>query len=83
MAGVTRLHIDWTRCEGRGPCAELLPELLERDDWGYPLVRAGSRRPSRDPEVPVNMEKYAKAAVKRCPGLALNLLEPPESRPAG
>ena len=22
-----RLHIDWTRCDGRGLCTELLPEL--------------------------------------------------------
>ena len=24
----TRLHVDWTRCDGHGSCAELLPELL-------------------------------------------------------
>jgi ferredoxin len=34
-----RLHIDWTACEGHGLCAELLPELLDRDRWGYPLPR--------------------------------------------
>jgi ferredoxin len=29
-----RLHIDWTGCDGRGLCTELLPELLDRDEWG-------------------------------------------------
>jgi ferredoxin len=35
-----RLHIDWTACDGRGLCAELLPELLLSDDWGYPVARS-------------------------------------------
>ena len=26
---MSRLHIDWTRCEGRGSCVELLPEVLD------------------------------------------------------
>lgn len=30
------LHIDWTKCDGRGLCTELLPTVLGRDDWGYP-----------------------------------------------
>ena len=33
------LHIDWTACDGRGLCSELLPEILTEDDWGYPLAR--------------------------------------------
>jgi len=65
-----RLHIDWTRCDGRGLCTELLPELLTRDDWGYPLARDAAR----EPEVPPRAKKYATAAVKRCPRLALRLL---------
>lgn len=67
---MTRLHIDWTRCDGRGLCAELLPQLLTRDDWGYPLSRNGSR----EPEIPKELAKFAKAAVKRCPVLALSIL---------
>lgn len=66
----TRLHIDWTRCDARGLCTELLPELLTRDDWGYPLSRNGSR----EPVIPPKDLKYARAAVKRCPRLALQLL---------
>jgi len=30
----THLHIDWTSCDGRGLCVELLPGVLDRDDWG-------------------------------------------------
>ncbi|BBZ78379.1 hypothetical protein MANY_37160 [Mycolicibacterium anyangense] len=71
MAEVTqRLHIDWTRCDGRGLCTELLPDVLTRDDWGYPLAR----KAAREPLVPGESLKYAKAAVKRCPRLALRLL---------
>ena len=40
-----RLHIDWTACDGRGLCAELLPELLAEDDWGYPVPRDGMTEP--------------------------------------
>ncbi|MEJ5914368.1 ferredoxin [Pseudokineococcus sp. 1T1Z-3] len=32
------LHVDWTACDGRGLCAELLPEVLAADPWGYPVA---------------------------------------------
>ncbi|WP_227999526.1 ferredoxin [Mycolicibacterium sp. P1-5] len=70
-ATTLRLHIDWTRCDGRGLCSELLPQLLSRDEWGYPLVRDRSREPS----VPTRMVKHARRAVARCPRLALTLVE--------
>lgn len=62
----TRLHIDWTRCDGHGTCADLLPELVGRDDWGYPIV---------EQDVPVNRHQRARAelAVEVCPMLALRL----------
>jgi ferredoxin len=66
-----RLHINWTACDGRGLCTELLPELLARDEWGYPVPRDGSR----DPTVPAPLREYAQAAVDRCPRLALALLK--------
>ncbi|MBJ7338160.1 ferredoxin [Mycolicibacterium sp.] len=70
-----RLHIDWTRCDGRGLCTELLPAVLERDDWGYPLVRNGSR----EPQIPRGDLAEARAAVERCPRLALTLITSPPS----
>lgn len=65
-----RLHIDWTACDGRGLCAELLPELLVEDEWGYPLVRTGDPEPA----VPATLETQARRAVDRCPALALRLV---------
>ena len=64
-----RLHIDWTACDGRGLCTELIPELLAQDDWGYPVPRDGSR----DPAVPAKLEGHARRAIKQCPRLALSV----------
>jgi ferredoxin len=69
-AATQRLHIDWTRCDGRGLCAELLPELLTRDEWGYPAARDGSREPA----VPQSLADHARRAETDCPLLALKLL---------
>ncbi len=61
-----RLEIDWTRCDGHGLCAALLPEAIGRDDWGYPVVDQNA------------MVHQSEAAVKRavacCPALALRLV---------
>jgi ferredoxin len=65
-----RVHVDWTRCDGHGSCAELLPELLTTDDWGFPLTTGEPR----DPEVPASLEKHARRAVKACPLQALRLV---------
>jgi ferredoxin len=60
-----RLDVDRIRCDGYGMCAELLPELIELDDWGYPIVRSAS--------VPGDLEALARRAVAVCPVLALKL----------
>jgi ferredoxin len=65
-----RLHIDWTACDGRGLCAELLPELLAPDDWGYPVAHESLG-------VPENLTSRARRAVDRCPRLALRLVSRP------
>ena len=44
--GTARLHVDWTRCDGRGLCAELLTELLERRLGLSPDPRRGTRHHS-------------------------------------
>ena len=59
-----RLRTDMTACEGRGLCAEVLPELISLDDWGFPII---SRR------VPAQLEDYAREAGRLCPRLALRL----------
>jgi ferredoxin len=68
--GPERLHIDWTACDGRGLCTELLPELLDRDEWGFPVSRDGLR----DPVVPPHLRAHAERAVASCPLVALRLL---------
>jgi ferredoxin len=59
------LQIDRIRCDGHGLCAELLPELISLDDWGYPIVNAAS--------VPPSLAEHARRAVYACPVLALRL----------
>ena len=60
------LRVDWPSCKARGLCHELLPEIVDLDEWGYPLVRG-----------PVTEELLADArsAVRACPQLALRLQE--------
>ncbi|HEX3814476.1 MAG TPA: ferredoxin [Mycobacteriales bacterium] len=59
------LHWNPIACDGRGLCAELLPERIVMDEWGYPIV-------SGEP-VPEQLGKDARAAVSACPTLALRL----------
>lgn len=64
------LTIDWTRCEARGVCLDLLPDLLRPDDWGYPMPhRAGSALVVRPRSI-----DDAETAVRECPRLALRLV---------
>lgn len=61
----SQLGVNPIACSGHGLCAELLPELITLDEWGYPLI-AG--RP-----VPPGLYRRAKQAVTDCPALALRL----------
>jgi ferredoxin len=65
-----KLHIDWTLCDGRGLCVELLPELLIEDDWGFPAPRTGSRN---DIEFSDDVRGYVQRAISQCPRSALRL----------
>ncbi len=69
----TRLHIDWTACDGRGLCAELLPHLIGRDEWGYPIALAGDSSARSD--IPIGVADLAAAgeAVALCPLVALRV----------
>jgi ferredoxin len=60
-----RLRVDWTACDGRGLCTELLPEILTADDWGYPLAHTE--------DIDARLEPFARMAVDRCPRRALRL----------
>ena len=67
------LHIDWTRCDGRGLCTELLPDVLVRDDWGYPLARTGRSGDRTNVAIGAKDGEAARDAVSLCPKLALSL----------
>lgn len=71
-----RLAVDWPACKAHGVCAELLPEIVELDEWGYPVIAPGP--------VPASLRRYAQRAVSSCPTMALRLLayeEPPAPVP--
>ena len=71
----TILHIDWTSCDGRGLCTELLPGVLDRDDWGYPVARGKAGRDRTDVPLRDADREAAQEAVFLCPKLALSLQE--------
>ena len=60
-----QLRVNPVACAGHGACAELLPELITQDEWGYPLVA--------DQPVPHGLRREARRAVRSCPALALAL----------
>lgn len=61
-----RLVVDPIACDAHGLCAELFPERVTVDDWGYPLIDS---RP-----IPKHLEPEAERAVRECPKLALRLV---------
>ena len=65
MSRQYELVVDRIRCDGRGLCAELLPELIRLDDWGYPIISSGP--------IPDHLMPLAERAVEDCPVLALTL----------
>jgi ferredoxin len=62
---MTRLRVNPITCEAHGVCAELFPEWIRLDEWGYPVIN-----PER---VPRALEAHARRAAESCPTLALLL----------
>ena len=62
-----RLEIDRIACDAYGTCAELLPEGIDLDEWGYPVIAPGN--------VPLHLVDLARRAVDSCPVLALRLVK--------
>ncbi len=58
-----QLRVDPIRCTAHGMCAEILPERVTLDDWGYPII-------SGEPVSP-ELVALAKRAVDACPVFAL------------
>ncbi len=65
MRRLLRLRVDPVGCDGHGLCADLLPEVIALDDWGYPVLLVD--------EVPPGLEKDARRAAAACPKVALLL----------
>jgi ferredoxin len=64
-----RLRVNPIACTRHGVCAELAPELISLDEWGYPIVPGGPVPPART--------RAARRAVTDCPALALALAPVP------
>jgi ferredoxin len=64
---VLRILIDPVACDGYGYCAELLPEAVALDEWGYPIVDG---RP-----LPPQLVGAARRAARDCPRRAITLRE--------
>jgi len=61
-----RLHVDPIACKAHGMCAELFPERIRLDDWGYPILDSRG--------VPNDLWEHATRAVAECPRAALHLV---------
>jgi ferredoxin len=65
MASDLHIRVDWIACDAHGMCAELFPELIALDEWGYPIVDPRS--------IPRELAEHARRAVASCPTFALSL----------
>jgi ferredoxin len=68
---VSRLRVNPIRCDAYGMCAELLPERITLDDWGYPMLDGRPLNP--------HLVELARKAVAACPTAALRLV--PDAEP--
>lgn len=60
-----RVRVNPIRCVAHGLCAELLPEWVRLDEWGYPITADGELSPE--------LFDHARRAAAACPTLALLL----------
>lgn len=65
MSAELRVTVDPIACTGHGLCAAWLPERVNLDEWGYPIVDATP--------VPPELVKLARRAAGECPVRALRL----------
>jgi ferredoxin len=63
------LAVDPIACVGHGICAELLPELIQLDDWGIPIVEITP--------ITAELRIHVRRAVAACPTLALRTVNTP------
>jgi ferredoxin len=63
----SRIIIDPVACDAYGYCAEILPEMIGLDEWGYPIIR--------DTPLDGELVALARRAARDCPKRALTLRE--------
>jgi ferredoxin len=61
-----RIAVNPISCQAHGLCAELFPEWIRLDEWGYPIINPGP--------IPRELQAHARRAADACPTLALLLL---------
>ena len=66
-----RLKLDPIGCRAHGLCAELLPELVDLDEWGYPILYPDA--------IPAHLLAEARRAAAACPTLALRVVKAPRT----
>lgn len=59
-----RLRVDPVACDGFGHCAEMMPEHISLDEWGYPVLSG---------DLPPEHVAWAGEVVRACPRNALAL----------
>jgi ferredoxin len=58
-----RLRVNPIACEAHGMCAELLPERISLDEWGYPVLDGTP--------LSAGLLSHAQRAAQACPTFAL------------
>lgn len=61
----THIVVNPIGCAAHGMCAELLPERISLDDWGYPIVDGAP--------LSADLFEHARRAADACPTFALML----------
>ena len=72
------LRVDPILCDGFAHCHELAPDLVQVDEWGFPIIH---ERPT--PVSELALLKSARLAVRGCPRQALRIerLDGPSAAP--
>jgi len=60
-----RLRVDWIKCDGYGLCGDLVPDLIQLDEWRYPILPADAVDDSRVHEL--------QRAIDCCPMRAITI----------
>jgi ferredoxin len=63
VASHYRLRVNPIACDAFGYCAELVPEIITRDEWGYPILDEGA--------IPSHLFPWVERVVRECPRRAL------------